>query len=44
MVLGKLIPDLGKHMLPILMNVTHFILFGLSLYQFNKYIKNQKNA
>ncbi|MEL0650842.1 DUF6796 family protein [Algibacter sp. TI.3.09] len=42
--LGKLIPDLGKHMLPILMNVTHFILFGLSLYQFNKYIKNQKNA
>ncbi|MCL5128147.1 MULTISPECIES: DUF6796 family protein [unclassified Algibacter] len=43
-VLGKLIPALGKHMLPILMNVTHFILFGLSLYQFNKYIKNQKNA
>ena len=43
-VLGNLIPALGKHMLPILMNVTHFILFGLSLYQFNKYIKNQKNA
>lgn len=32
---GKLIPPIGKHMLPILMNVTHFILFALSLYQLN---------
>ena len=35
-VIGKLLPSLGKHMLPILMNVTHFILFSLSLYQLNK--------
>ena len=34
--IGKLLPSLGKHMLPILMNVTHFILFSLSLYQLNK--------
>ncbi len=27
---------LGKHLAPIAMNVTHFILFGLSLYQLNK--------
>ncbi|MFD1014772.1 DUF6796 family protein [Winogradskyella rapida] len=32
-VLGQLIPAIGKHMLPILMNVTHFVLFALSLYQ-----------
>jgi hypothetical protein len=43
-VLGKLIPSIGKHMLPILMNVTHFILFGLSLYQLNKYSKNHQDA
>ena len=41
-VLGKLIPAIGKHMLPILMNVTHFILFALSLYQLNKLTKNQE--
>ena len=40
-VLGKLIPSVGKHMLPILMNVTHFILFTLSLYQLNKLTKNE---
>jgi hypothetical protein len=39
--LGKLMPSIGKHMLPILMNVTHFILFSLSLYQLNKLTKNQ---
>ncbi|GAB4232348.1 MAG: hypothetical protein Tsb0034_05090 [Ekhidna sp.] len=33
--IGKLVPAVGKHMLPILMNVTHFILFSLSLYQLN---------
>ncbi|MFD2914125.1 DUF6796 family protein [Psychroserpens luteus] len=43
-VLGKLMPSIGKHMLPILMNVTHFILFTLSLYQLNKYTKNHQNA
>ena len=41
-VLGKLIPAIGKHMLPILMNVTHFILFILSLYQLNKLTKSQE--
>ncbi len=39
-IIGKLIPSIGKHMLPILMNVTHFILFGLSLFQLNKLTKN----
>jgi len=34
--IGKLLPFIGKHMLPILMNVTHFILFTLSLYQLKK--------
>jgi hypothetical protein len=34
--IGKVLPSIGKHMLPILMNVTHFILFALSLYQLNK--------
>jgi len=43
-IIGKLIPSIGKHMLPILMNVTHFILFSLSLYQLNKYTKTQSNA
>lgn len=42
-ILGKLVPSLGKHFLPILMNVTHFILFALSIYQLNKY-KNEKTA
>ncbi|MEP5254197.1 MAG: DUF6796 family protein [Winogradskyella arenosi] len=34
--IGQFIPAIGKHMLPILMNVTHFILFTLSLYQLKK--------
>lgn len=42
--IGKLLPDFGKHMLPILMNVTHFILFGLSLYQLNNNTKTPQNA
>ena len=41
-VIGKLIPSIGKHMLPILMNVTHFILFALSLYQLNIRTKSQQ--
>ncbi|WP_299716615.1 DUF6796 family protein [uncultured Tenacibaculum sp.] len=36
--------DLAKHLAPIAMNVTHFILFGLSLYQLKKYTKNHQNA
>ena len=32
---------LAKHLAPIAMNVTHFILFALSLYQLNKLTKNQ---
>ena len=39
--MGKIVPTIGKHMLPILMNVTHFILFSLSLYQLNKLTKKQ---
>lgn len=39
-IIGKMIPAIGKHMLPILMNVTHFILFTISLIQLNKYIKS----
>ena len=38
--IGKALPSIGKHMLPILMNVTHFILFSLSLYQLNKQNQN----
>ena len=34
--------DLAKHLAPIAMNVTHFILFTLSLFQLNKQTKNQK--
>jgi len=37
--IGMGIPAIGKHTLPILMNVTHFILFALSLYQFNNHNK-----
>jgi len=39
-IFGKLLPSIGKHILPILMNVTHFILFTLSIYQFNKNSKS----
>ena len=38
--IGKIIPSVGKHMLPISMNVTHFILFIISLYQLNKKINH----
>lgn len=34
----------AKHLVPIAMNVTHFILFTLSLYQLKKYSKNQLHA
>ena len=36
--------DLAKHLAPIAMNVTHFILFTLSLIQLNNYSKNHQNA
>ncbi|MEP0263026.1 DUF6796 family protein [Dokdonia sp.] len=42
-IIGKIVPSIGKHMLPILMNVTHFILFMLSLYQLNTYQKRMHN-
>lgn len=42
--IGEVLPSIGKHMLPILMNVTHFILFSLSLYQLNKLNKTNNNA
>jgi len=42
--IGKFLPSIGKHMLPILMNVTHFILFSLSLYQLNQHLKTQNNV
>ena len=44
LVIGKFIPSIGKHMLPILMNVTHFILFILSLIQLNQFNKNNQDA
>lgn len=36
-----LIPSLGKYIVPILMNVTHFIFFSVSLYQL--YLYNHRN-
>ncbi len=35
---------LAKHLAPIAMNVTHFILFSLSLYQLNNYTKTNNNV
>lgn len=40
LVLSLQIPAIGKHITPILMNVTHFILFSVSLYQLKLYTKN----
>lgn len=40
---GLAIPAIGQHTLPILMNITHFILFGLSLHQLNNFLKPVKN-
>ncbi|MEO9512199.1 MAG: DUF6796 family protein [Flavobacteriaceae bacterium] len=40
---GLAIPSIGQHTLPILMNITHFILFGLSLYQLQNLLKSVKN-
>ena len=38
--ISSVAPSLGKHMMPILMNIAHFVLFSLSLIQLNKYTKN----
>ncbi|MEP2278604.1 DUF6796 family protein [Maribacter sp.] len=40
---GLAIPAIGQHTLPILMNITHFILFSLSLYQLNNLLKPLHN-
>lgn len=40
---GLAIPSIGQHTLPILMNITHFILFSLSLYQLHILIKPLHN-
>lgn len=42
--LGISFPFVGKYFLPILMNITHFVIFSISLYQLKTYHKNdQKN-
>lgn len=35
-VIGMTFPQIGRYFLPILMNITHFVIFSLSLYQLNK--------
>jgi len=37
--IGFALPSIGKHILPILMNITHFILFALSIYQLRAFLK-----
>lgn len=39
-IIGMALPKIGKYFLPILMNITHFVLFSLSLYQLNKHTQN----
>lgn len=41
-IIGKLLPSFGRHTLPILMNVTHFILFSISLYHYRIFLKTIK--
>lgn len=38
-IIGMSLPEAGKYLLPILMNVTHLILLSLSLYQLKKHTK-----
>lgn len=33
LLIGKMVPQIGKYLLPILMNITHFVIFSVSLYQ-----------
>ncbi|PKP27091.1 MAG: hypothetical protein CVU03_00680 [Bacteroidetes bacterium HGW-Bacteroidetes-2] len=43
-IIGRLFPSFGKHTLPILMNVTHFILFSISLYQYQIFLKTNPKS
>jgi hypothetical protein len=38
--IGMMLPQIGKYFLPILMNITHFIIFSISLYQLKKHTQN----
>lgn len=38
--IGFALPSLGKYFLPILMNITHFVIFSISLYQLKIHTKN----
>ncbi len=38
-IIGTAIPQIGNYFLPILMNITHMVIFSLSLYQFHKHFK-----
>ncbi len=42
LLLTMLIPSVGKHIVPILMNVTHFIFFSLSLYHYYLHLKSKR--
>lgn len=39
-IIGMAFPLVGKYILPILMNITHIVIFSLSLYQLNKHTQN----
>jgi len=39
-IIGMALPQIGKYFLPILMNITHLLLFSLSLYQLKKHTQN----
>lgn len=39
-IIGMSMPQIGKYFLPILMNITHLVIFSLSIYQLNKYTQN----
>lgn len=39
-IIGTAFPLVGKYILPILMNITHIVIFSLSLYQLNKHTQN----
>ncbi|MGZ0015157.1 DUF6796 family protein [Yeosuana sp. AK3] len=36
-IIGMAMPQIGKYVLPILMNITHVVIFSLSLFQLSKY-------
>jgi hypothetical protein len=43
-ILGIAIPQIGKYFLPILMNITHFVIFSISLYQLKIYTQNNEKT